>query len=125
MAEMEQHLVESKENLTAMKKLHSENCKLSTKMITESLLADDDKVVKCYIGLPSYELLKTIIEFVIVGLPSGFFASVFEQYLIVLIKLGLNHETKVWPTGLVSISLQYPDISINGLMYYMKSFLCL
>jgi len=33
-------------------------------------------------------------------------------------------ETKIWLTGLVSISLQYPDISINGLMYYMKSFLC-
>ena len=62
-------------------------------MITESLLADDDKMVKYYTGLPSYELLKAIFEFVIVGLSSGFFTSscnVFEQFLIVLIKLRLN-----------------------------------
>ena len=50
-------------------------------------------MVKYYTGLPSYELLKTIFEFVTVGLPSWFFTSscsVFEQFVIVLIKLWLN-----------------------------------
>ena len=92
LAESEEQLMEAKEELATVKKqhdkLHSENSKLSTQVITEKLLADDDKMVKYYTGLPSYELLKTIFEFVTIGLPSRFFTSscsVFEQFVIVLI----------------------------------------
>ena len=71
-------------------------------MITESLLADGDKVVKYYTGLPSYELLKTIFEFAIVSLPSGFFTSccnIFEQFLIVL-RLNLGDQDLAYRFGI-------------------------
>ena len=90
-------LTEAKEELEGMQKkyskLHSQNVKLSTKVFTESLLLAENKTVKYYIGLPSYELLKTAFEFVTIGLPSRFFSSscnAFEQFLIVLIELCLN-----------------------------------
>ena len=90
LAESKEQLTEAKEELPTVKnmtiKLHSENSKLSTQVITEKLLADDEKMVKYHTGLPSYELLKTIFEFVTIGLPSRFFpssCSVFEQFVIV------------------------------------------
>ena len=91
LAESKEQLTEAKEELATVKKQHdklySENSKLSTQVITEKILADDNKMVKYYTGLPLYELLKTIFEIVIVGLPSGFFTSscsVFERFVIFL-----------------------------------------
>jgi len=37
--------------------------------VTETVLKDDDKKVKYYTGLPSYELLKIVFDFVAKGLP--------------------------------------------------------
>ena len=67
--------------------------KLSTKVITEDLLAKNDKMVKYYTGLPSYEVLKAVYDLVIIGIPSTLSASscsLFQQFLIVLMKLRLN-----------------------------------
>jgi len=53
----------------------------------------DDTKTKYYTGLPSYELLQVIFGLVIIGLPASFQngpCSVFQQFLIVLIKLRLN-----------------------------------
>ena len=44
--------------------------KLSTKVIIEDLLAKDDKMVKYYAGLPSYEVLKAVYDLIIIGIPS-------------------------------------------------------
>ena len=51
--------------------LHSKNVKLSSKIISEELLVDNDKMVKYYTGLPSYEVLKAIFDLVIIGVPSS------------------------------------------------------
>jgi len=67
--------------------------KLHGRVISENSLSNDDKAVKYYTDLPSYEMLKYIFDFVTIGLPSGFFActcSPFEQYIIILMKLHLN-----------------------------------
>lgn len=70
--------------------------KLSTKVIrfiTEDLLAKDDKMVKYYTGLPSCEVLKAVYDLVIISIPSTLSASscnLFQQFLIVLMKLRLN-----------------------------------
>ncbi|XP_065889366.1 uncharacterized protein [Dysidea avara] len=61
--------------------------------ITEAVLKNDDKRVKYYTGLPSYEVLKIIFDFVSKGLPdcfSGGKKTPFEQFFIALMKLRLN-----------------------------------
>ena len=72
------------------RKSMTENDKLRRRVVSESSLSDNDKAVKYYTGLPTYVLLKCVFDFVIVGLPNGFFASCcspFEQFLM---KLRLN-----------------------------------
>jgi len=61
--------------------------------ITEAVLQNDDKRVKYYTGLPSYEVLKVLFDFVSKELPECFSEgkkSPFEQFYIVLMKLRLN-----------------------------------
>ena len=100
----EEQLLQTKTELSVVKnelsllqkkhdKLNSENVKLRNRVVSENSLSDDDKVVKYYTGLSSFLLLKCIFDFVVVGLPNGFFASScspFEQFLMVLMKLRLN-----------------------------------
>ena len=43
--------------------------KVSTKVITEDLLAKDDKMVKYYTGLSSYEVLKAVYDLITIGVP--------------------------------------------------------
>ena len=67
--------------------------KVNTKVITEDLLAKDDKMMKYYTGLPSYEALKAVHDLSIIGVPTSFSASScssFQQFLIVLMKLRLG-----------------------------------
>lgn len=47
------------------------------KVISDEFLCNNDKVVKYYIGLPSYEMLKAVYDLV----------YAIQQFLIVLIKL--------------------------------------
>jgi len=68
--------------------------KLSTKVITKELLAKDDKY---YTGLPSYEVLKAVYQLIIIGILSTLSASscsLFQQFLIMLMKLHLNLGTQ-------------------------------
>jgi len=61
--------------------------------VTETVSKDDDKKVKYYTGLPSYEVLKIVFDFVAKGLPdcfSGGKRTPFEQFFITLMKLRLN-----------------------------------
>ena len=54
---------------------------------------NDDIKVQYYTGLPSYEILEIVFEFVTVGLPDSFATSscsVFYQFLMVLMRLWLN-----------------------------------
>ena len=95
--EVKSELSEVKNELSLLQKkndkLNAENDKLRKRVVGESSLTDDDKAVKYYTGLPSYLMLQCIFDFVIVGLPNGFFASScspFEQFLMVLMKLRLN-----------------------------------
>ena len=90
-------LEETKAELEKMQKantqLRSENSSFSKKVISDEFLRNDDKAVKYYTGLPSYELLKAIYDLVSMDLPSSLFSgcacSPFQQFLIVLIKLRL------------------------------------
>ena len=56
LAETKKLLVEAKLELSSMQKkcatLHSKNVKLSSKIVSEKLLVDNDKMVKYYTGLP-------------------------------------------------------------------------
>ena len=61
--------------------------KLSIKIITEDLLAKDDKMVKYYTGLSSYEVLKAVYDVVIIGIsstPSASSCNLFQHVLFVL-----------------------------------------
>ena len=65
----------------------------STVSITEETLVNDSKKVRYYTGLPSYECLKAVYDFVSVDLPNSFTSGKkcpFEQFLIALMKLCLN-----------------------------------
>ena len=97
LAETKELLAEAKLESSSMQKkcttLYSRYMKLSTKVISEDLLAQDDKMVKYYTGLPSYEVLKAVYNLVVIGIPSTFSASscsLFQQFLTVLMKLRLN-----------------------------------
>ena len=88
-------LAEAQAELAEEKKvnvqLQSENSEL---VVSEQILSEDDKMVKYYTGLPSYDLLKAIYGLVIADIPTGLFSgcscSPFQQFLIVLMKLHLN-----------------------------------
>ena len=57
-----------------------------------NLVEDDSKVLN-YTGLPSYVLLKAVLDFVTIGMPSTYSdgrCSKFQQFLIVLMRLHLN-----------------------------------
>ena len=61
--------------------------------LSRESLCDDDTRVQFYTGLPSYEVLVIVFDFVTVGLPESFGSSscsVFEQFLMVLMRLRLN-----------------------------------
>ena len=104
----EEQLLQTKTELSVVKnelsllqkkhdKLNSENVKLHNRV---NSFSDDNKAVKYYTGLPSYLLLKCIFDFVIVGLPNGFFAnscSPFEQFLMVSSQSWRSgHSLQIW-----------------------------
>ena len=75
-------------------RLMSENSSLSKRVVSEQSLSEDDKMVKYYTGLPSFDLLNAIYELVIADVPTNLFSgcscSPLQQLLIVLMKLRLN-----------------------------------
>ena len=87
-----------KAELTEEKKVNarlmSENSSLSKRVVSEQSLSEDDKMVKYYTGLPSFDLLNAIYELVIADAPTNLFSgcscSPLQQLLIVLMKLRLN-----------------------------------
>ena len=75
------------------KHLELVNEKLTAKVVSRESLRNDDIKVQYYTGLPSYEILEIVFEFVTVGLPDSFATSscsVFNQFLMVLMRLRLN-----------------------------------
>ena len=53
-------------------KYQQKNEKLRKKVVDDEFFADDDAKTKYYTGLPSYELLKVMFSFVIIGLPASY-----------------------------------------------------
>ena len=87
LAETKELLAEAKLESSSMQKkcttLYSRYMKLSIQVITEDLLAKDDKVVEYYPGLPSYEVLKAVDDLIIIGIPSSLSSSscsLFQQF---------------------------------------------
>jgi len=73
-------------------KFHQETTKLRLRVVNDHFLVDNAKT-KYYTGLPSYELLQVVFKFVIIGLPESFQngpCSVFQQFLMILMKMRLN-----------------------------------
>ena len=73
--------------------LEKERDSLSSNVVCEANLVEDDSKVLYYTGLPSYALLKVVFDFVTVGMPSTSSdgrCSKFQQFLIVLMRLRLN-----------------------------------
>jgi len=69
------------------------NEKLTAKVVSRESLRHDDIKVQHYTGLPSYEILEIVFEFVTDGSPDSFAASscnIFDQFLMVLMRLRLN-----------------------------------
>ena len=78
-------------------KYQQENTKLRLKVISDDFLVDDVKA-KYYTGLPSNELLKAVFSFVTIGLPECFKngpCSIFQQFVMVLMKLRLTLDVKI------------------------------
>ena len=97
LSQVKTELADAKDEISFLKKkndkLSSENVKLHGRIISDSSLRNDDKAVKYYIGLSLYEMLKCILDFVTVGLPSGFFTCTcnhFDYYIMIFMKLRLN-----------------------------------
>lgn len=73
-------------------KLGSKMDALSSRIVSQQVLENDDKQVKFYTGLPSFAVLKAVFDLATKGLPASFFTGcdIFDQFLITLIKLRLN-----------------------------------
>ena len=84
------------EELKAIKsneaKLTSKLDTLSSRIVSQQVLENDDKQVKFYTGLPSFAVLKAVFDLVNKGLPANYFTGcdIFDQFLMTLIKLRLN-----------------------------------
>ena len=79
--------------VNTLQKLHQEA--KSQLSIKEDVLKNDDKKVKYYTGLPSYALLKVVLDFVCENIPkaipiSNCKLSPFEQFVMTLMKLRHN-----------------------------------
>lgn len=87
---------ESSEELNKVKvsevKLIAKVDVLSERVINLRTLENDDKMVKFYIDLPSFLVLKAVFAFVSKGLPEkhSFRCSYFDQFLLTVMKLRLN-----------------------------------
>jgi len=71
---------------------------LCLKVISDDFLVDDVKA-KYYAGVPSNELPKAVFSFVTIGLPECFKngpCSVFQQFVMVLMKLWLKFNRTSW-----------------------------
>ena len=104
-----------KAELTEEKKVNarlmSENSSLSKRVVSEQSLSEDDKMVKYYTGLPSFDLLNAISELVIADVPTNLFSgcscSPLQQLLIVLMKLRLN----LGDQDLPCLQVWYPSVN--------------
>ena len=79
--------------LEKCKKLERKGNALLLKTVTRDSLVNDDNKVKYYTGLPSFEALNALIEFVSVGVPGsvvGGPCGFFEQIIMTLMRLRLN-----------------------------------
>jgi len=86
-------LAEVKAKLAEEKKAHLrlENSSLSKRVVSEQMLSNNDKMVKYYTGLPSFDLLKAIYELTIADVPTNLFSgcscSPLQQLIIVLMEI--------------------------------------
>ena len=86
--DMEQHLSEvTKEKHKVEGQLQ---LLLTQRVLSEATLKDDHKKVKYFTGLPSFSVLKSIYNLTVKGLPEPADCSLFDQYLVTLVKLRLN-----------------------------------
>ena len=102
------------------KHLELVNEKLTAKVVSRESLRNDDIKVQYYTGLPSYEILEIVFEFVTVGVPDSFATSscsVFDQFLMVLMRLRLN-------AGIQDLGYRFhvhPSTLASGLMCCTQS----
>ena len=62
-------------------------------MLSRESLRGNDAKVQYFTGLQSYAILELVFKFVTTGLPDSFAASscsVFDQFLLVMVRLRLN-----------------------------------
>lgn len=71
-------------------KLEEKVASLSKQVLSEATLKDDAKKVKYFTGLPSFAVLKAIYNLAAKELPKSADFPLFQQYLILLVKLRLN-----------------------------------
>ena len=112
-AELEEELIAAKKRI---KQLEEQNKKLSVKVLSRESLRDNDVKVQYYTGLPSYEILEVVFEFVTAGLPDSFATSrcsVFDQFLLVLMRLRHN-------AGLQDLGYRFDVHSSTVCRYFNK-----
>ena len=86
--DMEQHLSEvTKEKHKVEGQLQ---LLLTQRVSSEATLKDDYKKVKYFTGLPSFSVLRSIYNMTVKGLPEPADCSLFDHYLVTLVKLRLN-----------------------------------
>ena len=84
---LEQHVAEANKEKS---KLEIQLQMLSQQLLNEATLKGDDKKVKYFTGLPSFLVLRAIYNLAVKGLPESVDHSMFDQYLLTLVKLRLN-----------------------------------
>ena len=71
-------------------KVQSQLQLISQQVLNETTLRGDDKKVKYFTGLPSFLVLKSIYNLTSKGISESADCSLFDQYLLTLVKLRLN-----------------------------------
>ena len=106
--DMEQHLSEvAKEK----HKVEGQLQVLSQQVLSEMTLKGDHKEVKYFTGLPSFSVLRAIYNLTAKGLSEPIDCSLFDQYLLTLVKLRLN-------TGDVDLAFRF-GISQTSVSRYL------
>ena len=102
-------------------KVQSQLQVLSRQVMNETILRDDDKKVKYFTGLPSFSVLRSIYNLTTKGLSESADCSLFDQYLLTLVKLQLN----TGDTDLAcrfGIRVAYQDTFTNGWIHCIPDF---
>ena len=74
---------------------------------TENCFMNNDDKVKFYTGLPCFDVLKTTFDFISPHIRRSLTLSLFQEFIMVLLKLRLMSHFRIWLTDLIPLYQLY------------------